>query len=143
MEERRCDMCGRTEGEIGAAGTGEFSRLELCGNGWWLCRHCQSQVNPKPAKEDGEEEYEEYQLPPELHALVGKSAGTVCMILDLPKRPPYKQIIEDATVLQLQAMTAWTFVTERDDGSSIWESPDKRSAAIVKFNGAVQVEKIQ
>ena len=29
MEERRCDMCGRTEKEIAAGRTGEYSRLEL------------------------------------------------------------------------------------------------------------------
>jgi hypothetical protein len=143
MVERHCDMCGRTEQGIVAGGTGEFPGLELSRNGWWLCRRCQSQVNPVPAKEDDEDEYEEYRLPPELQALVGKSAGTVCMILDLPRRPPYKQIIEDATILQHQSMTAWTFVTEREDGSSVWESPDKKSSAIVQFSGAVQVEKAQ
>ena len=139
MDERRCDMCGRTEQEIAARGTAEYSGLELGRNGWWLCRRCQSEVNPNPAKDD--EEYEEYQLPPELRALVGKSAGTVCMVLDLPRRPPYTQIIEDASILQHQAMTAWTFVTEREDGSSVWESPDKRASVIVKFDGAVRVEK--
>jgi hypothetical protein len=141
MEERRCDMCGRTEQEIAAGTTGEVARLELSRNGWWLCRHCQSQVNPIPAKEDDEDEYEVYRLPPELQPLVGKSAGTVCMILDLPKRPPFKQVIEDAYILQQQSKTAWTFVTERDDGSSAWESPDKRSLAIVTFDGSVRLEK--
>jgi hypothetical protein len=141
MEERRCDMCGRTEAEIAAGPTGEYPGLELSRNGWWLCRHCQSVVSPVPAKED--DYYEEYELPPELQALVGKSAGTVCMILDLPKAPPYKQIIEDATILQHLSMTAWTFITARGDGSSFWESPDKGSTAIVKFDGAVQVEKNQ
>jgi hypothetical protein len=138
MDERRCDLCGRTEGEILAQTPGTVQALELNGMGLWLCLQCRSQPSTGPSSLD--EDREVYEFPAELRPLLNKSAGAICMTMDLPRRPPFREIVEDAYVLQGRTMGAWIFVTQWNDGSTIWRSPDGLQVAIIKFDGTMRIE---
>lgn len=137
LGECRCNSCGRTELEILYHSPADYQPLEKSVRGLWLCRPCRIRL---AARSSGDEEvYEEIALPKELRSLVGKSARIICMALDLPGRPPYRQIIEDAALLQERSMSTWPFVTVWTDGSTVWQAPDHSAVAVVKFDGSMQI----
>jgi hypothetical protein len=139
MAERRCDLCGRTEWEIQAQTTGAAQALELNVVGLWLCQQCRSRMAPGPTSLD--EDRDDYDFPAELRPLLRKSAGTICMTMDLPRRSPFRQIVDDASVLQERNMGTWLFVTQWSDGSTIWHAPNGGEVAIVRYDGTIQIEK--
>jgi hypothetical protein len=138
MAERRCDRCGRLEWEILGQTPGTGPALEMDATGLWLCLQCRSELTSRRSSLD-EDRYD-YEFPAELQQLLRKSAGAICMTMDLPRRSPFKEIVEDALLLQERTMGAWLFVTQWSDGSTIWESPQGDQAAIIKFDGTIRIE---
>ena len=75
--------------------------------------------------------------------LIGKSAGAICRSENLPFLPPYQTIIEAASRIAYDEdryMSAWLFVTQWMDGTTVWHSEDKRERALVDPKGGVQIE---
>ncbi len=107
--------------------------------GLWLCRPCNVRLEKR--SNGDEEHYDETLLAMELRPLVGKSARVICMALDLPRHPPFRQIIDDAGLLQERSMSAWPFVTQWTDGSTVWRAPDHSAVVVVKFDGTMQVSR--
>ena len=77
----------------------------------------------------------------ETQPLVGKGAGAICMTLNLPYRPPFRSIIDAASQMQDSLLSAWTFVTQRSDATTIWCAPDGSAIAVVASDGSIRVEK--
>jgi hypothetical protein len=110
--------------------------MELDEDGLWVCRDCRARlVLPAVGNEVGE-------LPPELQALVGKSAGAICRTLNLPYEPPYRSIIDAASRIAYDEdrfMSTWSFVAQWLDGSTLWRAEDGEAVAVVAPNGSVRV----
>ncbi|MCU0486399.1 MAG: hypothetical protein MUC85_09870 [Anaerolineales bacterium] len=78
-----------------------------------------------------------------LKALVGKSAGAICLTLNLPYAPPYQSVIDAASKIAYdddRCMSAWSFVTQWLDGTIVWRSEDGSATALVGPDGSVRVE---
>ena len=92
-------------------------------------------VLPPVGEEAGE-------LDKELSALVGKSVGAICYTLNLPYKPPYQTIIDAASKIAYDEdrfMSAWFFVTQWLDGTTVWRSEDGEAVAIVTPDGSVLI----
>ena len=137
-EQRCCDFCGRSEIDLSAQVPDGSPVLELDEDGLWVCHNCHAKLLLPPV---GKEEAEE--LTEELNTLVGKSAGAICHTLNLPYEPPYQTIIDAASIIAYDEdrfMSAWSFVTQWLDGSTVWRAEDGEAVAIVTPDGAVHVQ---
>ena len=79
----------------------------------------------------------------ELQALVGKSAGAICRTLELPPEPPYDVVLEAASKIGYDMdlyLSAWLFVTQWQDGTTIWRASDGSGTAQVTPNGEVFIQ---
>jgi hypothetical protein len=85
-----------------------------------------------------------FDLDEALQPLVGKSAGAICRTLELPFVPPYKIVIEAASKIAYDRdlyMSAWLFVTQWQDGTTVWQASDGQATALVTPDGAVNIHK--
>ena len=79
----------------------------------------------------------------ELRALVGKSAGAICYTLNLPYEPPYQTVIDAASKIAYDEdrfMSAWSFVTQWPDGTTVWRAAGEDAIAIVAADGSVRIQ---
>jgi hypothetical protein len=82
-------------------------------------------------------------VPEELGLLVGKSAGAICRTLNLPYEPPYQVVIDAASRIAYDEdryMSAWSFVTQWQDGTTVWRAEDGGSVALVTPGGSIHVQ---
>ena len=135
-EQRYCDICSRSELELSAWIDDGSQQVELDGDGLWVCRDCRDNlVQPAVGSEIGEEG--------ELQKLVGKSAGAICRTLNLPYESPYQSVIDAASKIAYDEdrfMSAWSFVTQWTDGTTIWRSEDEDAVATVSPDGKVHIQ---
>ena len=109
-------------------------------DGLWICQECRARLTTKPV---GSEDEKDGELDEKLTALVGKSAGAICLTLNLPYEFPYQSIIDAASKIAYDEdryMSAWSFVSQWIDGTTVWQSEDQRARALVLPDGTVQVE---
>ena len=137
MTERRCcDFCGRSKDELPGQIPDGSPALEMDEDGLWVCYDCRGRlVLPVMGTETAE-------LAEELEALAGKSAGAICYSLNLPYRPPYQVIIDAASRIAYDEdrfMSAWSFVTQWLDGTTVWRAEDGGAVAVVTPDGSVRV----
>jgi hypothetical protein len=109
-------------------------------DGLWICQECQARLTSQPVGADveGDSEMDDRLIP-----LVGKSAGAICLTLNLPYHPPYQSVIDAAAKIAYDEdryMSAWSFVTQWVNGTTVWQSEDRRARALVLPDGAVQVD---
>ena len=133
---RTCDFCGRSETELLAQASTGLPVLELDEDGLWVCRDCRARLILPPVGEAVD-------LPEGLEALVGKSAGAICYTLNLPYEPPYRSVIDAAVKIAYDEdrfMSAWSFVTQWADGTTVWRAEDGSSTAVVAPDGTVRVQ---
>ena len=86
---------------------------------------------------------DEGELDDRLQALVGESAGAICRTLNLAYVPPYQSIIDAASRIAYDEdryMSAWLFVTQWMDGSTLWQTEDGSARALVSPDGNVRIE---
>ena len=137
-EPRYCDFCGRSERELSAQAPIGLPVMELDEDGLWVCFHCRAKLVHPPVGEEADD------LIDELRALVGKSAGAICYTLNLPYEPPYRSVIDAASQIAYDEdryMSAWSFVTEWPDGTTVWRAEDRSAQAIVAPDGSVRVQR--
>ena len=123
---RVCDICGDAKTE-----------LKIDADGLWICTSCQKRVKSAPVGDETAVD-----MAPELQALVGKSAGAICRTLELPVEPPYDVIIEAASAIgydQDRYMSAWLFVTQWLDSTTVWRDPEGIATAQVTSDGKVEI----
>ena len=136
-EHRCCDFCGCSEIELSAQIIDESPIMELDEDGLWVCHNCRSKlVLPTVGEETGE-------LVDELRALVGESAGAICRTLNLPYEPPFQSVIDAASKIAYDEdrfMSAWSFVTQWPDGTTVWRAEVGESMAVVTPDGSVKIE---
>jgi len=133
-----CDFCGRSEQELSAPTDNRSQVIELDQDSLWICRDCRSKL-VYPAVSEVSEELGE------LRVLVGESAGAICHTLNLPYEPPYKTVIDAASKIAYDEdrfMSAWSFVTQWLDGTTIWRSADGESSAIISQDGSVHIQSL-
>lgn len=135
-----CDICGRSEKDIGQENPTASIKIHLDEDALWVCRECQKNLSTSPTNQADEEDLDE-----RIIELIGKSAGAICRTENLPVVPPYLTIIEAASRIAYDEdryMSAWSFVSQWMDGTTIWLSADKSSKAFVDSEGNVQIERI-
>jgi hypothetical protein len=135
-ELRCCDFCGRSESDLSADPPFDSPILELDEDGLWVCYRCRGRLVLPPV---GEAE----DLAEGLETLVGRSAGAICLTLNLPYEPPYQSVIDAAAKIAYDEdryMSAWLFVTQWLDGTTVWRAEDGSSIAVVGPDGSVRVE---
>ena len=128
MPDQTCDICGRTQ-----------ASLELDVDGLWICETCRSRLMTQPVGEA-----EDDALDPELQPLVGKSAGAICRTLELPFVPPFESVIRAASQIAYDQdlyMSAWLFVTQWQDGTTVWRTAEGDATALVSPQGEVDIKK--
>ena len=136
-----CDICGRSERDFYQETPNTPIKYQMDEDGLWVCSECQSNLITSPTKQD-----DEYVLDDRIKALIGKSAGAICCTTNLPFVPPYQSIIEAASRIAYDEdryMSAWSFVTQWMDGTTIWQSADKSAKAFVDTEGNVQIERLE
>lgn len=136
VEQRYCDFCDRSESDLLAQAPLGSPVLELDEDGLWVCYRCRARLVLPPVGEGAED------LVEELQALVGKSAGAICHTLNLPYEPPYRSVIDAASKIAYDEdryMSAWSFVTEWPDGTTVWRSEDRSFLALVASDGSIRV----
>ena len=135
-QQRCCDFCGRSEIELSAQSLDISPVMELDEDGLWVCHNCRAKlVLPTVGQEAGG-------LVDELNVLVGESAGAICRTLNLPYEPPYQTIIDAASKIAYDEdrfMSAWSFVTQWLDGTTVWRAEDGEAIAVVAPDGSVRV----
>jgi hypothetical protein len=137
-EQRYCDLCGRSETELFLEAPDGLSPLEIDGDGLWMCRDCRLRLLTVPIGEA-----KNVELPEELRPLIGRSAGAICSVLNLPYEPPYQSVIDAAHKIAYDQdlyMSAWSFVTQWIDGTTIWRDEDGGATALVTLDGSVRIE---
>jgi hypothetical protein len=106
-------------------------------DGLWVCCSCRDRLGlPDVGESAGG-------LAEELDPLVGESAGAICRTLNLPYEPPYRSIIDAASRIAYDEdlfMSAWSFVTQWPDATTIWRAEGEASIAIVVPDGPVRIE---
>ena len=133
-----CDICGRSANDPARQATNRRLKVKLDDDGLWVCSDCKATLVTLPTSLEDEDVPDD-----RIKKLVGKSAGAICRTLNLPFAPPYQPIIEAASRIAYDEdrfMSAWLFVTQWMDGTTIWQSPDKSARALVTLNGDVQIE---
>ena len=134
-----CDFCGRPEPRPQYPNLNGQRELEMDEDGLWVCRECKDRLISKPTDDiDDDSEVDE-----KIRAIIGKSAGAICRTLDLPYEPPYQSIIDAASTIAYDEdryMSAWSFVTQWIDGTTVWQSPGRSVKALVSADGKVQIE---
>ena len=131
-EQRYCDFCGRPEDMLPEPATGT-DKLILDTDNLWVCAECNSRMVAQPVGQQYSTGLEDALL-----SLVGQSAGAICRTLALPYEPPYKNVLDAASAIaydQDHYMSAWCFVSQWLDGTTVWRSPDTASKAIVTASG--------
>lgn len=119
-----CDICGGIEVE----------GLERDGDGLWICEACRGGLVTDPVGEG-----EVADLSDEISALVGKSVGAICFTLNLPHEPPYHRIVNHAVEMHNNLMSAWVFVTQWTDGTTVWRDEVGRTMAFVSGEEDVHI----
>jgi hypothetical protein len=135
-DQRCCDFCGRSEIELSARIPDGLPVMELDEDGLWVCHDCLAKLVLPPVGKETAEPGEE------LQALVGKSAGAICHTLNLPYERPYQTIIDAASRIAYDEdrfMSAWSFVTQWLDGTTVWRAEDGETVAIVTPGSSVRV----
>ena len=135
-ETRCCDFCGRSEIELSAQAPDRSRVIELDGDGLWVCDYCRAKlVLPTVGEEAGE-------LGEEPEPLVGQSAGATCHTLNLPYEPHFRAIIDAASKIAYDEdrfMSAWLFVTQWVDGTTVWRAENGEAVAVVAPDGCVRI----
>ena len=121
-----CDLCG---------GSG-VEGLEHDRDGLWICSSCRSGLVTAPVGE-----WEHTDPGEEISVLAGKSVGAICYTLNLPDEPPYQRIIKHAVELHNQLMSAWVFVAQWADGTTVWRDEAGRSMAFASGEENVQIRR--
>ena len=107
-------------------------------DGILICSICQKRLKSKPGR------HEDRGLEgSDLIALIGKSAGAICRTLELPEIPPYQYVVKAAANIaydQDHFMSAWHFVEQWLDGTTVWRSPDQAATAFVTPDGKVKIQ---
>jgi hypothetical protein len=135
-EQRYCDFCGRSEIDLLAQTLTGLPVLEPNEDGLWVCCFCRTRLILAPVGEAVD-------LPEGLETLVGESAGAMCHTLNLPYEPPYRSVIDAASKIaydENRYMSAWLFVTQWLDGTTVWHAEDGSSMAVVSPDGSVRVQ---
>jgi hypothetical protein len=63
--------------------------------------------------------------------------------MNLAYVPPYRSIIDAASRIAYDEdryMSAWLFVTQWMDGTTLWQTEDKSARALVSTDGNIQIE---
>ena len=123
-ETRCCDVCGGSK-HIG---------LERDEDGLWICSACRKSLIATPAGE-----WEDAILSDEVRILVGKSVGAICFTLNLPDEPPYQRIVNHAVEMHNHLMSAWSFVTQWVDGTTVWRDEEGIAIAFVSGDEVVDI----
>ena len=135
----KCDFCGRPEPRSQYPNLKGQPELEIDEDGLWVCSECKVRLISKPAGDmDDDSEVDEG-----IRAIIGKSAGAICRTLDLPYEPPYQSIIDAASTIAYDEdryMSAWAFVAQWINGTTVWQSPSRSSKALVSAEGKVHIE---
>ena len=74
---------------------------------------------------------------------MGKSAGAICRTMNLPYEPPYQAVIDAASEIAYDRdryMSAWSFVTQWLDGTTVWRAEDRGTIAMVAPDGSIRVQ---
>jgi hypothetical protein len=133
-----CDFCGQPE-TISPYPHGQ-RELEIDEDGLWVCSECKARLIAKPT---GYMDEDDSELDERIKALIGKSAGAICRTMALPYAPPYQSIIDAASTIAYDEdryMSAWLFVTQWVDGTTVWQSEDQSAKALVSTEGNIQIE---
>ena len=136
VQPRCCDFCGHTERELSPGAPFGVPVLELDQDELWVCYRCRKRLVLPPVGQGDE-------LAEGLEALVGKSAGAICLTLNLPDVPPYQSVIEAAAKIAYDEdryMSAWSFVTQWLDGTTVWRAEDGSARALVMPDGSIRIE---
>jgi len=138
---RYCDFCGRSEIDLLAQTPIGLPVVELDEDGLWVCCNCRAKLVLAPVGEAPVGEAAD--LADGLVSLVGKSAGAICYTLNLPYEPPYRSVIDAASKIAYDEdryMSAWSFVTQWADGTTVWRAEDGGSTAVVAPDGSIRVQ---
>jgi len=136
-----CDFCGCQETPFRNQNRGDQEKIKLDEDGLWICSDCQAKLINNPISHMDEDDN---QLDEKVKALIGKSAGAICRTMDLPYTPPYQSIIDAASQIAYDEdryMSAWLFVTQWLDRTTVWQSEDRSVKALVFTDGNIQIEK--
>jgi len=135
-----CDFCGRPGTELQYQNPGGQRGLVHDEDGLWVCSECKVRLVTKPT---GHVDHDDSELDEKLKALIGHSAGAICRTLDLPYEPPYQSIIDAASKIAYDEdryMSAWSFITQWLDGTTVWQSEDRSAKALVSTDGTIQIQ---
>ncbi len=136
-----CDICGRSQEDFVQETRDTSIKFYRDEDDFWVCSECQSNLISLPTtQEDGED------LDERIKGLIGKSVGAICRTTNLPFVPPYQSIIEAASRIAYDEdryMSAWSFVTQWMDGTTVWQSVDKSAKALVDTKGDIRIESIE
>ena len=133
-----CDICGRSENELQNQNTGGSLQVERDKDGLWICGDCNASIISEPIETAAGDNLDD-----KLMELVGKSAGEICHTLNLPYTQPYKSVIDAASKIAYDEdryLSAWSFLTQWDDGTTVWQSADKSKKGLVYPDGRVEIQ---
>jgi len=132
-----CDICGRSAAEISRRPMeGTALRIE---NGLRLCRDCSTRLATHQKDDALNKEPDE-----QLALVIGKSAGAICLTMNLPYEPPYCAIIDAASKIAYDEdryMSAWIFDSLWLDGTTVWHEEDGSAVALVYADGSVDIQR--
>ena len=133
-----CDICVRAEKDLQEQNPRSSFQLERDEDGLWICAECRANMTSAPTGSADDD-----QLNDKLKELVGKSAKAICHTLNLPYVDPYKSVIDAASKIAYDEdryLSAWSFVTQWGDGTTVWQSADKNKKALVYPDGRVEFQ---
>ena len=123
-EKIQCDICGDSK-------NGKLVRDQ---DGLWVCGDCEPRLVGSPIGE-----FEDANLSDEIKSLKGKSVGAICLTLNLPSVPPYQDIINHADEMHNNLMSAWSFVTQWADGTTVWREEEGGGLALVTGDKEIHI----
>jgi hypothetical protein len=135
-----CDFCGRPERVLQYQNPNGQRELEMDEDGLWVCSECKARLIGEPT---GQLDQDDSELDERIRALVGRSAGAICRTMDLPYALPYDSIIDAASRIAYDEdryMSAWLFVTQWMDGTTLWQTEDQSARALVSTDGHIRIE---
>ena len=135
-----CDFCGRPGTAVQSQNLEGQRELELDQDGLWVCSECKARLT---SRSTGHLHEDASELDERLRALVGKSAGAICRTMNLAYVPPYRSIIDAASRIAYDEdryTSAWLFVTQWMDGTTLWQTEDGNARALVSTDGNMQIE---